>query len=308
MPLTYAELERFYEGLVSKARQCGVACAITSGMACVAFGVAAATRDCDLLCAPDAAGDFFSLLFDTPLRGRLPSYRGNLTAPLDSRWLRGGWTSHFVWSVPEGEAFLDVFGIAPRGSSPWQSESRGPYAGLHTVAEMKRTDRDKDWPYTTALGLKLLEQGDSRGWLHLFNYEALSETSKKLACPSEMVSLRPVLSLLPEGGDRLEIALKAEIEFWHRLDQLRLKVYERAVRPYMLAVRGDPLAAATAPLPEQHQARLRHAELLLPANPLRQYGIERLIAEAKAKTAQMLPASALDWLPDVSACFKFFAE
>jgi hypothetical protein len=62
MPLSYAELEKFYEGLVARARRRGIACAITSGMACVAFGVAQATKDCDLLCAPEGAGKFLKLL------------------------------------------------------------------------------------------------------------------------------------------------------------------------------------------------------------------------------------------------------
>ena len=71
-------------------------------MACVAFGVAQATKDCDLLCAPDAAGKLLDLL---------------------------------------GEAYLDIFGVAPRGSSPWETELQGFYAGPHTVAEMKRTNQ-----------------------------------------------------------------------------------------------------------------------------------------------------------------------
>jgi hypothetical protein len=58
MPLSYAELEQFYEGLVSRARSRGITCAITSGMACVSFGVSEATKDCDLLCSPDCAGVF----------------------------------------------------------------------------------------------------------------------------------------------------------------------------------------------------------------------------------------------------------
>jgi hypothetical protein len=62
MPLSCAELEQFYESLVARARRRGIACAITSGMACVAFGVAQATKDCDLLCAPDAAGKLLDLL------------------------------------------------------------------------------------------------------------------------------------------------------------------------------------------------------------------------------------------------------
>ena len=32
--------------------------------------------------------------------------------------LRGGWTSHFVWDAAGAEAYLDIFGVAPRGSSP----------------------------------------------------------------------------------------------------------------------------------------------------------------------------------------------
>jgi hypothetical protein len=49
MPLSYAELEQFYQGLVIRARRQGIACAITSGMACVAYGMTQATQDCDLL-------------------------------------------------------------------------------------------------------------------------------------------------------------------------------------------------------------------------------------------------------------------
>jgi hypothetical protein len=48
-----------------------------------------------------------------------------------------------------------------------------------------------------------------------------------------MVALRPALALLGAGDERLELALKGELEFWNRLDRLRLKVYERAVRPYI---------------------------------------------------------------------------
>jgi hypothetical protein len=176
MPLSYAELEQFYESLVARARRRGIVCAITSGMACVALGVAQATKDCDLLCAPDAAGKLLDLLGETSLHGQLPRYRSHITPPLDARWMRGGWTSHFVWNATGAEAYLDIFGAAPRGSSPWETELQGFYAGPHTVAEMKRTNREKDWPFVTALGVKLLETGDPRGWLHLFNWDVLTQS------------------------------------------------------------------------------------------------------------------------------------
>jgi len=303
MPLAYAELERFYEGLVARARSRGIQCAITSGMACVAFGVAQATKDCDLLCVPDSAGEFLKLLGEASLSGQMPQYRGHLTPPLDARWLRGGWTSHFLWNVPHLDAYLDVFGIAPRGSVPWELEVDGFYAGPHTVAEMKRTNRERDWPFATALGVKLLEAGDPRGWLHLFNYEVLIRTAEAVRCPAAMVALRPALALLAGPDERLELAVKGEIEFWNRLDQLRMKVYERAVRPFMVAVKGDPRAGDPS-LTVQHAVRLEHAERLLPTSPLRQYGIDRLIAEAQAQAGRFLSSGALDWLPDAGGCFS----
>ena len=194
MPFSYAELERFYEGLVTRARSRGIGCAITSGMACVAFGVSDATKDCDLLCTPDSASKLLDLLGKASLGGRLPIYRGNLTAPLDARWFRGGWTSHFVWGPADSGAYLDIFGIAPRSSSPWEAEIQGFYASPHTVAEMKRTNRDKDWPFVTALGARMIESGDERGWLHIYD-EKLLLAFKTTKHPAQLLKNRPVLEL-----------------------------------------------------------------------------------------------------------------
>src|SRR3954470_6619051 len=75
MSLSYAQLERFYEGLVLRAREQGVICAITSGMACVAWGVAQATKDCDLLCAPESLDGLFRIVRETKLEGADAGYR-----------------------------------------------------------------------------------------------------------------------------------------------------------------------------------------------------------------------------------------
>ena len=302
MPLGYAELERFYEGLVISAREQGITCAITSGMACVAFGVAQTTRDCDVLCVPEAAERLLVLLTQTQFEGALPGYRGHITPPLEARWLRGGWTSHFVWRTGLTEAYLDIFGVAPRASSPWDVEFNGLYAGQHTVAEMKRTDREKDWPFATALGVKLLEAGDARGWLHIFNYEVLLGIAERLACPPEMVDRRPVLGLLAAKDERLEVAIKAEMEFWQRLDKLRMRIYERAARPFMLAVKQDVRSDAPELL-AQHAARVEQAERLLAQNPLQDYGLERMLAEARELTARFVPPGSLEWLPDARKSF-----
>jgi hypothetical protein len=298
MPLSYAELEQFYEGLVARARRRGIICGITSGMACVAYGVAQATNDCDLLCAPDAAGKFLDLLGETNLHGQLPSYRGHLTPPLDARWLRGGWTSHFVWEAAGAEAYLDIFGVAPRGSSPWEAELQGFYAGPHTVAEMKRTNRGKDWPFVTALGAQMLEAQDARGWLHIYDENLLRTFGRASPAPAELLKRRPLLQLAVTNDPRLHATLYAEVQFWHELDRARLRIYEKAVRPYMVAVRKERVPAGTA-LANQHKIRVRCAESHLPTSPLQDYGIERMIAEAREALVDMVQPSALAWLPDV---------
>ena len=58
----------------------------------------------------------------------------------------------------------------------WEKEIQGFYAGPHTVAEMKRTNRDKDWPFVTALGARMIEMGDERGWLHIYDETLLRKT------------------------------------------------------------------------------------------------------------------------------------
>ena len=66
--IAYPELEQFYEGLVMKLRERGVVCAITSGMACVHYGVAETTKDCDLLCHTNSFGTLLDLLSETSVK------------------------------------------------------------------------------------------------------------------------------------------------------------------------------------------------------------------------------------------------
>ena len=84
--MTYVEIESFFTGLIATAQARG----ITSGMACVHYGVAATTKDCDVLCACASADQFLDLIDETPVRGLRATYRGHLSPPLDARWLRAG--------------------------------------------------------------------------------------------------------------------------------------------------------------------------------------------------------------------------
>ena len=306
---SYAELEQFYEGLVVKLRERGVVCAITSGMACVHYGVAETTKDCDLLCHPVSFDTLLELLDDTKISQVPCHYRGNISPPLDARWHRGGWTSHFQWDTQPEVMTLDVFGHALRESPPWPRDVFGLYAGPNTVAAMKRTYRDKDWAFITALGQRMLEADDDRGWLHIFEPEALAQLLTQHTCPPEMVSRRPALQLALEHDPRTAGALNAERKLWEELDRARIRALERHLRPYVSAVRKARTNTSLS-LREEHALRVECATRHLPENPLKEYGVQRHIDDAKAAllASGLVPESALNWLPDVMIYFDWLNQ
>jgi len=301
-----AELHQFYLDFVGRLRERGVLCAITSGLACVHFGIAETTKDCDLLCHPSDFSTLLNELSQTAVGTHRCSYRGLLSPPLDERWHRGGWTSHFVWGRGPGEVTLDVFGRALRSPIPWEGEILGLFVSQHVVAEMKRTNRDKDWPFITALGTRLLQAKDPRGWLHIFNGEIMRAAITKYPCPHELTRIRPALVLACDNDRRLEGALNAERKLWEQLDRLRMRIYQHALRPYVVAMRKLQLPDSL-PLLKEHRARLECAETHLAKEPLRTYGIARHIEEAKQSLIDLglVPPSALEWLPDVAANFAY---
>lgn len=301
-----AQLHLFYEDLVRTLRDRGVVCAITSGLACVHYGIAETTKDCDLLCHPGSFGDLLELLSATRIQGVACRYRGNISPPLEARWHRGGWTSHFEWVTEPRAVILDVFGHALRESSPWGRDLLGIYAGPQTVAEMKRTNRDKDWPFITALGARMIEADDDRGWLHIFDADTLAELLKDRPCPPEMAAQRPALKLALNHDPLTAGALNAERKLWEELDRRRIQILERHLRPYVSAVR-KARAGITLSLSDEHKARVDCATRHLPVNPLKEYGLQRYIDESKKALvgSGLIPDSALTWLPDVAIYFNW---
>jgi len=67
---------------------------------------------------------------------------------------------------------------------------------------MKRTNRDKDWPFITALGLKLLRNDDPRGCLHIFDAETLRNAVVIHPPSAWMQDARPTLRAALEKSFR----------------------------------------------------------------------------------------------------------
>ncbi len=303
MPVGQTKLDEFYDTIAAEFRRQKIPCAITGGLACVRFGVAQHTEDCDLICAPEFAQTLLRVLESSRFGSARCEYR-KTSPPLDQRWLAGGYTAHFLWRTEAPEKpFLDVFGVPPRVSTRWEKETVGLFASRHTVAEMKRTHRRKDWDQATALGLAMLEKNDQRGWLHVFDATILRRLTVTRSPAEEQLQQRPVLQLAKSESPLLDRAVQTEVEFWTHLDALRLKVYEMAHENY-----GRALLRSAKQFPRdllgQHQARVELAERLLPAHPLADYGIPRLIQEARAATAIGLDPEILRFLPDVMLHFE----
>jgi hypothetical protein len=275
-------------------------------MACVHYGVAETTMDCDLLCHTNSFQALLELLEETRISGQACHYRGNISPPLEARWHRGGWTSHFQWDTQPDVTTLDVFGHALRESSPWPQDIFGLYAGPNTVAAMKRTNRDKDWAFITALGERMLEADDERGWLHIFDADALARLLGQHACPPEIARHRPALQLALNHNPQTIGALNAERKLWEELDRARIRILERHLRPHVSAVRKARLGRQLS-LRDEHALRIDCARANLPENPLKDYGLQRYLDETKVTLLEsgLVPENALTWLPDVMIYFKW---
>jgi hypothetical protein len=147
--------------------------AITSGMACVHYGIQQTTKDSDWIIDPDHLDRLLAMI--EAQERRMPpwriGYRTVFGAPLDSAWHRHGWTSHlFIQDEALGvQHHLDFFGKPPRVRA-WVADADG-FADRDVVAMMKRTDRDRDWPIVDGLGWQIAdaERGTARvgscsGW------------------------------------------------------------------------------------------------------------------------------------------------
>ena len=297
--VSHFELEAFYLQLVASARSESIECAVTSGMACVALGVALATSDCDLLVAACDCQRFLEILSRSQFRGAPAQYRGTLSPPLSQNWLSGGWTAHFHWA---SEAYLDLFAEAPRADFPWTQDQNGLYVGPLTLAAMKKTDRERDWPQVTSLGLKLLESGDRRGWLSIYDETLLLELLDQSDCPPEMTARRPVLQLAAAKDPRLHAALIAEQLYWRELDRLRLATYQTAGKAYCAAVRSG--FAKGHSLLAEHARREQLADALLPARPMRDLGLEPFLQQAHLRVSSIIQPEILTFLPDLRSCFQ----
>jgi hypothetical protein len=225
------------------------------------------------------------------------SYRAICGAPLEQAYLGSGWTSHLAitdWDTHEHH--LDFFGNAPRVRELERDVSNPDFAARTVVAQMKKTDREKDWPFVFALGRQAMAMGDVRGILHgqeagwlIDAWTQVPENSR-----DELIRQRPLLRLIETSPRRLRRAIVIEKHIWSSINRERYGIYQRLWKEFYRQWRRESDFQWPCPTSflEQHR-RLHEAadRYSLPESPLDESKRNACLKAALADAAEVLAAS-----------------
>lgn len=240
---------------------------LASGQAVVYYRVAMMSKDGDWILR-ETDGACAQVLDVLGQRGA--RYRPG--APLDLRWLRGGWSSHFELADAAGRRVrCDFFSRPPRIPERAlerlfeEPGSRGELdvVGLEELIRMKRTQRAKDYPVIGELARRLPPERE---------VELTTDPDRVLALAAAhgAGSERRAVVVAREGRGRwaVVVALAEEADRLQRTDRRRVARYERAAAPYLTALRR--LGREVLTLPGGHDRLIELAEELLPTRVTRE--------------------------------------
>ena len=195
---------------------------------------------------------------------------------------------------------VDIFCKPPRVRPEEIAVDNEGWATRHVVAQMKRTDRDKDWPIVQGLGQQLWERGQAIGLLHLTEFQSLTE-AWLMASTQEKEQLsrrRPLLHALdaspPLEKIDFERLLSIERLIWERVNEHRQGNYTRAWKDFYRRWRGED----GWHWPTDEQWWLQHRHLMkavhqhgLPPNPLAGIPSEELVSAALREVVKIAAAT-----------------
>lgn len=276
---TLNSLFEFLEDFGGRLRAAGVGFAITSGMACVRYGLQQTTKDSDWIIELEALDALRAVVqgFEAQMPPGIATYRPIFGAPLDARWHRGGWTTHVAIQLHPNEIphHLDFFGRPPRVAT-WRVDSELPdFADRATVIRMKKTDRDRDWPMVDGLAIQEMTRNKEESLLHIQSASILRQAWERTIPEKRAVVVgdRPVLRMLDEEPDDLQVeaAIRAERLVWESVNRERYRLYQSEWKAFYRRWQSEPdwLWPTVEPFAAQHArlvaAAIRHS---LPQSPL----------------------------------------
>lgn len=238
---------------------------ICSGQAAVLHRLAIASKDGDWILREDPSALDHVL---SVLARRGAKYR--FGAPLDVRWMSAGWSSHFEFPMAGLRVRTDFFTRPPRVASAelarmWrEQEGRDPpFTDARILAEMKKTDREKDYPFIGELARGMKDPADrllySRSADDLI---ALAREHPDLV--RALAARRSVLARVDAGRRALAEAIQLEMLDSMEANERRLAAFAAASSAW---AEGWPALAReldALPLREAHARMVERAAGVLP--------------------------------------------
>lgn len=242
---------------------------VCSGQATVLHRLAMMSKDGDWIIRDD--DEAFSWVLSV-LAGFKAKYR--LGAPLDRRWLSGGWSSHFEFFLEGLRVRADFFSRPPRIESEdlaslWrEAENQAiPVVNLHCLAEQKKTMREKDYPIIGALADRMTDVHQKLKYAR--NAQAIIELSSKYPdLLQEAAKSRPLLLDVSKGREALEESLDRERRRFMRLDEDRLLRFSEAGAPWVAKWGLLSRDASSLELLDAHKLLVESATGVLPVGVL----------------------------------------
>ena len=196
-------------------------------------------------------------------------------APLDIRWMSGGWSSHFEFLHGEMRVRTDFVTRPPRISQVelrnlWKGQEGCdiPFVSIKHLADIKKTNRERDYAIIGELARLMSDPRDqllySRSARDLI---ALAE--KHPAFISELKVQRSVLEKIPEGRDKLEEALDAERRSLIHVNEERLRIYMEASLKWSVIWQDVEKETEGISLLKAHEIVVRRAKDILPFHPMK---------------------------------------
>lgn len=241
---------------------------LSSGQAVVLHRLAIMSKD----------GDW--ILRETPMA--LEHVRGVLStrgaryrygAPLDIRWMEGGWSSHLEFQEGGLRVRTDFVTrpprIMPEDLEVLWSEQEGnplPFVDVRRLVEIKKTNREKDYVIIGELA-RLIEDPRQQLLTSRSARDLLRISESNPVITRELVAERSALSAVDSGIEALEVALDAERRHLIRANEKRLAAYAASAEAWSLLWPQVRREIAGMQLAEAHAVVVDRALGVLPFLP-----------------------------------------
>ena len=263
-------LGQIYLDLTNEFNEGELRAILSSGQAIVVHGLALSSKDGDWIVreTPEALNHILQVL-----ERHGATYR--LGAPLDVRWMRGGWSAHFEFRHDGNRIRCDFVTRPPRIApddlaNMWGEHERGealevpvPTIDLQRLAELKKTDRERDYPFIGEIArrLPLLSQRvllsrSARDLLKMWPQLSAHEQE-------ELATRRPLLREVGNGRRALETALDAERRALMERNEARLAVFEKSAVSWPKVWSTTKREIGALPLLQSHALLVGQAEKTL---------------------------------------------